>query len=424
MTSETEQQVKTVSYEYSDETKKAMSEPILTADEEKVLARRIELAQVLEKFPSGTAAEITLAILLQLSNDENTARRIAESVLDDIPHSLYGLSTSRAFRNLIDGVIDDETCGKKDPDFDRLTSFSANSALITPSSWEMINEIAPDATAEEVRRTLQTPEALIDALSPLIPTIAKLHRTIQREAEQAREKMFRRNTRLVRQLSNRYHHPGMGIDDRFQEGCIGLITSIERFNHHKGYKFSTYATWWVRQAITRALADQARTIRIPVHMVEKLSALSRKTEELERDGHRATHEEIAEAMDLDVKDILWMKSLNRQTPASLDEPLNTNETTDSTMAEFIPDRNPSTEEKAVARRFNEQIEQTISNTVTPREKLILEMRFGLNGKEPMTLEQVGRHMNLTRERIRQIQDRAMKKLKPALTKTGIAEFAG
>ena len=422
MTSETRQKVKTVPYEYSYETKEAMSEPILTADEEKALARRIELAQALEKLPSGTAAEITLAILLQLSNDESIARRIAESVLDDIPHSLYGLSTCQAFRNLIDGVIDDETCGKKDPDFERLTSFSANSALITPSSWEMINEIAPGANAEEVRRTLQTPEALIDALSPLIPTISMLHRTIQREAKYAREKMFRRNTRLVRQLSNKYQHPGMELDDRFQEGCIGLLTAIERFNHHKGYKFSTYATWWVRQAITRALADQARTIRIPVHMIDKLNALRRKTEELERDGHRATHEEIAQAMDLNVKDVQWMKSLNRQIPASLDEPLNTGEPTNSTMAEFIPDRNPSTEEKAVARRFSEQIEQTLSDTVTPREKLILEMRFGLNGNDPMTLEQVGQHMNLTRERIRQIQARALKKLKPALTKTGIGEF--
>ena len=215
----------------------------------------------------------------------------------------------------------------------------------------------------------------------------------------------------------------MEPDDRFQEGCIGLLTAIERFNHHQGYKFSTYATWWVRQAITRALADQARTIRIPVHMVEKLNLLRRKIAELESDGHNTSHDEIAEALQLPTEEVRWMMSLNRQIPTSLDEPLNTDEPTDSTLADFIADQNPSTEEKAVTRRFSEQIAQTISETVTPREKLILEMRFGLNKNDPMTLEQIGKHMGLTRERIRQIQDKAMKKLKPALTETGVNEFA-
>ncbi len=283
------------------------------------------------------------------------------------------------------------------------------------------NELDQMESAKDMEKILQQEGLAIDdpvrmylkeiGKVPLLDTEAELEiaKRMADGDEEAKRMLIEANLRLVVSIAKRYVGKGMFFLDLIQEGNLGLMKAVEKFDFTKGFKFSTYATWWIRQAITRAIADQARTIRIPVHMVETIHKVSRYQRQLLQElGHEATAEEVAEKIGMSADKVREIMKI-AQDPVSLETPIGEEE--DSHLGDFIPDDDsPAPQEAASFAMLREQLSEVL-HTLTPREEHVLKLRYGLDDGRPRTLEEVGKEFNITRERIRQIEAKALRKLR-------------
>lgn len=307
-----------------------------------------------------------------------------------------------------DGVVD-ATLSLDDfePDFDDLATEDEEDV----DEEDLLNGAYTDDITDDSVRMYLREIGKIPLLS--IEEENELAKKAMEGNQRAKDKMAEANMRLVVSIAKRYSGRGLELLDLIQEGNTGLLRAVDKFDPSKGFKFSTYATWWIRQAITRAIADQARTIRIPVHMVETINKLMRTQRRLTQELNREpTNKELAKEMDMDVEKIEYIQKI-KQDITSLDAGVGRDgeEGEESTLGDFIEDEDTaSPEESATVQLLKEQVREILS-TLSDRERKILEMRFGLNGTKSHTLEEVGLEFAVTRERIRQIEAKALMKLK-------------
>ncbi len=260
-----------------------------------------------------------------------------------------------------------------------------------------------DALAERLEREPTDEEWAVEAEMPFEQFRRRLFK-----GRRAKDKMVQSNLRLVVSIAKKYMNRGLSFQDLIQEGSLGLIRAAEKFDHEKGYKFSTYATWWIRQAITRAIADQSRTIRLPVHLYETISRIKKTTKLLSQEmGRKPTEEEIATRMEMTIEKLRFIAK-SAQLPISLETPIGKEE--DSRLGDFIESDGETPEEQVAKTLLREDLEGVLG-TLSPRERDVLRLRYGLDDGRMKTLEEIGQLFNVTRERIRQIEAKALRKLR-------------
>lgn len=407
--------------------------PLLTKAEEKVLAKKIEQGRRIkdirkkcleESARPPSATDIILHMLKELGQT---------IVLINIIHQERGLTASKSFKktvfdpefrdsfdNVIDQLLTQSIALLMDNSIQEtekaLIKLSLNSSLVPE---EVLDAIEDKVTLAELNELASSSE-----LRQAIQIYEKEFKTyldkLEREASESEKHLIEANLRLVVSVAKKHIGRGMPLLDLMQEGNIGLIRAVEKFDYHRGYKFSTYATWWIRQAVTRAIADQSRTIRVPVHMIETINKLLSLTRQLSQEyGREPTPKEIGDEMEISPERVREIIKVS-QHPVSLESPVG--EEGDAHLGDFIEDQNALPPPVAASRQLlKEQIDDVLSS-ITPRERRVLVLRFGLEDGRSRTLEEVGKEFNVTRERIRQIEAKALRKLRHPTRSRKLKDF--
>jgi RNA polymerase primary sigma factor len=396
--------------------------PLLTAENERVLTRKIAEGKRITEIKQAyfnrhgrcpSASESILVMLNEIGQSSNIIRLIMEKLSLASTTGLKEIISNATFRSSIDGEIDQRLVqyivlqtGLSIPETEHLLiNISLNSSLLPE---EVVNTIGDNASPADLEKLIADADFL-NSIQSYDKELRVYRNDIEREAEQAERHLITANLRLVVSVAKKHVGRGMSFLDLIQEGNIGLIKTVEKFDYRRGYKFSTYATWWIRQGITRAIADQARTIRIPVHMNQIINYLRRAARRLAQEyGREPSPEEIGEELGMSpekVREIIKVAQL----PISLESPIGGEE--DRHLGDLIEDRNSLPPPEYASRQLlKEQIDEVL-HTLTPREQRVLQLRFGLEDGRSRTLEQVGKEFNITRERIRQIEAKAIRKLR-------------